>query len=175
MNLTQIESIHDAEEKENLIQMVGFVIGKETFGVDILMVQEILRGAQITTIPDLPDFIEGVINLRGNIVPVIDLRKRLKLYKPEGNEERHWMVILNIGGRVAGFIVDCVTTVLKLSPQTFSQPPDLVVAGLKSQYIQGVCKMPTGLLIILDFNQILMVEEIKRLTEIKRRQISTRH
>ena len=71
----------DESEKEKRLQLVGFRIGKELFGVDILMVQEIIREAVITPIPDSPAFIEGVINLRGNIIPVVDLRKRLKLHK----------------------------------------------------------------------------------------------
>lgn len=170
LNSALAEIREDRPDKEALMQMVGFIIGKETFGVDILMVQEIIREARITSIPDLPSFIEGVINLRGNIVPVIDLRKRLKLHRNGAAEGRSWIIILNIGGRVTGFIVDRVTSVLKIPAGSFSQPPDLVVAGLKSQYIQGVCKMDSGLLIILNFDRILLVEEIKKLKEMKRQQ-----
>ena len=76
-------------ESEQLMQLVGFNIDSELFGVDILMVQEIIREVPITSIPDSPNFIEGVINLRGNIIPVIDMRKRLnlKLDKPEKNDK----------------------------------------------------------------------------------------
>lgn len=157
------------EPKEDLVQMVGFVVGKELFGVNILSVQEIIREAPITAIPDSPDFIEGVINLRGNIIPVIDLRKRLKVYREEDGNKGIWIIILNIQGRVTGFIVDAVTKVIKVPRGTLSHPPDIVVAGLKSRYIQGVCKMESGLLILLDFNRILMVDEIKKLKEMKRR------
>jgi purine-binding chemotaxis protein CheW len=155
-------------QKEKLMQLVGFVIGEELFGVDILMVQEIIREVQITAIPDSPEFIEGVINLRGNIIPIIDLRKRLNLYDQERGKEEFWIIILNIQGRVAGFIVDHVTQVLKIPSNSISNPPDLVVAGLKSQYIQGVCKIDPGLLVLLDFNRILLVEEIKKLKELRR-------
>lgn len=157
------------QAKEDLVQMVGFVVGKELFGVNILSVQEIIREAPITAIPDSPDFIEGVINLRGNIIPVIDLRKRLKVYREEDGDKGIWIIILNIQGRVTGFIVDKVTKVIKVPRGTLSHPPDIVVAGLKSRYIQGVCKMESGLLILLDFNRILMVDEIKKLKEMKRR------
>jgi purine-binding chemotaxis protein CheW len=80
-------------------QLVGFVIGEEMFGVDILTVQEIIRDATITPIPDSPDFLEGVINLRGSIIPVIDLRKRLKLVHPGALNPDVWIIILTVEGR----------------------------------------------------------------------------
>ncbi len=158
----------DQSEEEKLLQLVGFTIGKEQFGVDILMVQEIIRKAPITSIPDSPGFIEGVINLRGNIIPVIDLRKRLNLFYSKNQNDGSWIIILNIEKRVTGFIVDSVTEVLKIRKDTIKPPPDIVVAGLKSQYISGVCKLDKGLLILLNFNRILLVEEIKKLKEIER-------
>jgi len=150
------------EEKEQLLQLVGFTIGKEQFGVDILMVQEIIRSAPITSVPNSPDFVEGVINLRGNIIPVIELRKRLNLYQ-ENTDEDTWILILDIDGRVTGFIVDSVSKVLKILESSIEPPPDVVVAGLKSQYIRGVCDTGENLLILLDFNRILLVEELQKL------------
>ncbi len=163
-------TLRQAEEqrKEQLIQLVGFIIGKEYFGVDILMVQEIIRSTPITAVPNSPDFIEGVINLRGSIIPVIDLRKRLNLLvKDEGyNKEDIWIVILDVDTRVTGFIVDKVTEVMKIQESSIEPPPEIVVAGLKSQYIRGVCKIDKRLMIMLDFNRILMLDEIKKLKEI---------
>ncbi len=150
------------EEKEKLLQLVGFTIGKEQFGVDILMVQEIIRSAPITSVPNSPDFVEGVINLRGNIIPVIELRKRLNLYQEDSDEDT-WILILDIDGRVTGFIVDSVSKVLKILESSVEPPPDVVVAGLKSQYIRGVCDTGENLLILLDFNRILLVEELQKL------------
>ncbi len=155
-------------EKETLMQLVGFMIGKELFGVDILMVQEIIRETPITSIPDSPDFIEGVINLRGNIIPIIDLRKRLNLMSGQESNDDIWIIILNVQGRVTGFIVDLVTQVMKVPVDSIKPPPELVVAGLKSQYISGVCKIDKRLLIMLDFDRILLVEEIKKLNAMKR-------
>jgi purine-binding chemotaxis protein CheW len=157
------------QPKEDLVQMVGFVVGKELFGVNILSVQEIIRETPVTAIPDSPDFIEGVINLRGNIIPVIDLRKRLNLHHGENQSSKSWIIILSIQGRVTGFVVDAVTKVIKAPRSSFSHPPDIVAAGLKSRYIRGVCRMDNRLLILLDFNRILMVDEIKKLKEMKRR------
>jgi purine-binding chemotaxis protein CheW len=153
----------NAAEKEQLIQLVGFKIGKEIFGVDILMVQEIIRSAAITHVPNSPEFVEGVINLRGSIIPVIDLRKRLNLFTVEYSKETDWILILDIAGRVTGFIVDLVTEVLKIQESSIDPPPDILVAGLHSQYIRGVCEIENTLLILLDFNRILLVDEVKKL------------
>ena len=155
-------------EKANLMQMVGFFIGQEQFGVDILMVQEIIRKVPITSIPDAPEFIEGVINLRGNIIPVIDLRQRLNSMGIRERKGDPWILVLNVAGRVTGFLVDSVSEVLKIPNSSVMPPPDIVVEGLKSQYIMGVCKIDKGLLILLDFNRILEQEEIKKLKEIER-------
>ena len=153
-------------QKEKLMQLVGFAIGEELFGVDILSVQEIIKETPITPIPDCPEFIEGVINLRGNIIPVIDLRKRLKLLQQQ-KAAQSWIIILNINGRVTGFIVDSVTQVLKVPANQIMPPPEIVAAGLKNQYISGVCKIDERMLILLDFDRILLVEEIKKLNELK--------
>lgn len=149
-------------------QLVGFVIGEELFGVDILTVQEIIRDTAITPIPDAPDFLEGVINLRGSIIPVIDLRKRLKLMRTKDRDDESWIVILAVEGRLTGFVVDRVTKVLDVPEASIKPPPDIVVAGLRSQYIQGVCKLDQRLLILLNFGRILMVDEIKKLKSMKR-------
>ncbi len=153
----------DSSEKEQLIQLVGFKIGKEIFGVDILMVQEIIRSAPITCVPNSPEFVEGVINLRGNIIPVIDLRKRLNLHTESYKQEKDWILILDIAGRITGFIVDLVTEVIKIQETNIDPPPDILVAGLHSQYIRGVCEIENTLLILLDFTRILLVDEVKKL------------
>jgi purine-binding chemotaxis protein CheW len=156
-------------EADDVLQMVGFVIAEELFGVDILMVQEIIKNINITAIPDSPDFIQGVINLRGNIIPIIDLKKRLKLAdqnKAKGGDV--WIMVLNIGGRVTGFIVERVTRVIKIQANMIKPAPDLVVSGLKSDYIRGVCKQDQQILVILDFNRILLVDEFKKLSVMKK-------
>jgi purine-binding chemotaxis protein CheW len=156
----------DQEESESLMQLVGFKIADELFGVDILMVQEIIRSAPITAVPNSPDFVEGVINLRGDIIPVVDLRKRLNLYDEHSEKQKIWILILDIGGRVSGFIVDMVTEVLKIDEKEIEHAPEIIVAGLESQYIRGVIDIEGELLILLDFNRILLLDEIKRLKKI---------
>jgi purine-binding chemotaxis protein CheW len=158
-------SRHEAEQ-DKLMQLVGFTIGKELFGVDILMVQEIIRAAPITPVPNSPDFVEGVINLRGNILPVIDLRKRLNLFTGSVSQKDTWILILDIQGKITGFIVDSVTEVLKIQEETIEPPPDIITAGLESQYLRGVCEIGQQLLIMIDFQKILLQEELHTLKAI---------
>jgi purine-binding chemotaxis protein CheW len=158
---------NEQKEEEQLKQLVGFMLGGELFGVDILMVQEIIRSTAITRVPNAPDFVEGVINLRGNIIPVIDLRRRLNMHDREGAKEtREWILILTIGTRITGFIVDLVTEVIKIDEADIDPPPDIIVSGLESQYISGVCDIGERLLILLDFNRILLLEEMRKLKEL---------
>ena len=155
------------EEDEGLMQLVGFEIGDEQFGVNILSVQEIIRSAPVTNVPNSPIFIEGVINLRGDIIPVIDLRKRLNLYQNEEKVKslKNWILILNIGERVIGFIVDRVTEVFMVEEDSIEPPPDIIVEGLENQYIQGVCKTNDVLVIILEFERVLFNEEYSALQD----------
>jgi purine-binding chemotaxis protein CheW len=158
-------------EEQDTLQMVGFKMAGELFGVDILMVQEIIKETSVTAIPDSPDFIEGVINLRGRIIPIIDLRKRLNLAEAgRADPGQTWTLILNIGDRVTGFTVDHVTRVVKVPAGAIQPPPEVVVSALKRQYISGICRLDEQTMAILDFNRILVVEEIKKLAVLRRRQ-----
>jgi purine-binding chemotaxis protein CheW len=160
------------EDAEDIVQMVGFIIDNELFGVNILMVQEIIKDLEITAIPDSPDFVVGVINLRGNIIPILDLHERLKLSVDRARRsEKSWILILNVGGRVTGFLVDQVTRVIKVQANMIKPPPELVVQGLDSDYIRGVCKQDQQLLTILDFNRILLVDEFKKISALKAKRI----
>ncbi len=161
----------DDNEDEGMLQLVGFDIADEQFGVDILRVQEIIRSATVTAVPNSPEFVEGVINLRGNIIPVVDLRKRLYLYNEESEKARSWILILNIADRVVGFIVDQVTHVIKVSEDSVQPPPEIVTSGLESQYIQGVCEMEDSLLVILDFSRVLFSDEYSMLRDLDSEEI----
>ncbi len=152
-------------ENEGLMQLVGFEVGKEVFGVDILMVREIIRSAPITAVPNSPEFVEGVINLRGDIIPVIDLRKRLNLFRDD-KQEKNWILILEVEGSVTGFVVDRVDDVMKIEENSIEPAPEIVLAGLESQYIRGVCEIgEKRLMILLNFDSILLANEIKQLKQ----------
>lgn len=162
-----IDSTEANARTSQLMQLVGFVIGEDRFALDILMVQEIIKTTTITNLPNSPEFIEGVINLRGNIIPVIDLSKRLNLPSAGDQEQANTRIIIaKVEDRVTGFMVDSVTKVLKIQSNDIEPPPDIVTAGLEGQYILGVCEIDEKLIIILDFSRILEAGEIKKLKEI---------
>ncbi|EFI35717.1 CheW protein [Desulfonatronospira thiodismutans ASO3-1] len=155
---------HTQKKDADLLQMVTFNIGGEEFGVEILTVQEIIRMMQITKVPKAPDFVEGVINLRGKVIPVIDLRKRFGL-DSRGHDKNTRIVVVEINKMIVGFIVDSVSEVLRIPADTVEPPPP-VVAGLDSEYISGVGKLEDRLLILLDLDRLLSREEKKVLSQV---------
>ncbi len=145
------------KDQEELLQLVSFKIGEEEFGVDILSVQEINRMSQITKVPNTPEFIEGVINLRGRIIPVIDLRVKLGLpRKAHGKDTR--IVVVELKGQTIGFIVDEVSEVLRI-PKNITEPPPEMIGGVKTDYITSIGKLEDRLLILLDLEKILSTLE----------------
>lgn len=142
---------------DRLLQLVTFRIGEEEFGVNILQVQEIIRMLDITKVPKAPDFVEGVINLRGKVIPIIDLRKRFGLPARE-RDKMSRIIVVEIGTTVMGFIVDAVSEVLRL-PASTVEPPPPVVAGVDAEYISGVGKLDDRLLIMLDMDRLLSRDE----------------
>ena len=136
-----------------MLQLVTFNLGSEEFALDILLVQEINRRVEITKVPKTPEFVEGVINLRGKIVPVLDLRKRFGLVGHEFTAQSR-IIVVNIDNRVLGLLVDSVSEVLQIPAQTIEPPPPLV-AGIDAAYIKGIGKFEDRLLILLDLGKIL--------------------
>lgn len=145
------------KQDAELIQLVTFSIGEEEFGVDILKVQEIIRTMEITKVPKAPEFVEGVINLRGNVIPIIDLRKRFGL-QTRVHDKHTRIIVIEISKMVVGFVVDSVSEVLRI-PSNTVEPPPPVVSGLESEYISGVGKLEDRLLILLDLDRLLSGEE----------------
>ncbi|TLY20890.1 MAG: chemotaxis protein CheW [Nitrospirae bacterium] len=136
-----------------MLQLVTFNLGSEEFALDILLVQEINRRVEITKVPKTPEFVEGVINLRGKIVPVLDLRKRFGLVGHEFTAQSR-IIVVNIDNRVLGLLVDSVSEVLQIPAHTIEPPPPLV-AGIDAAYIKGIGKFEDRLLILLDLGKIL--------------------
>ena len=142
------------------MQFVVFNIGKEFYGVPIEAVSEIVRVPDVTAVPDAPDFFEGVINLRGRIVPVVDLRARLRLPREERTRSSRVLITEN-GGRVIGLMVDAVSEVRKLPVEAVEPPPEMI-AAVGIEYITGVAKVGERLIIFLDMKRILSVEDMKK-------------
>lgn len=134
-------------------QIVGFRIGKGIYGVPIAAVHEIVRVPQITSVPDAPAYIEGVINLRGKIVSIVDLRKRFHEAEIENNA-RNRILVIELQGKLVGLIVDSASEVLKISPSEIEKPPALLQdSGLKC--ISGVAKVNGRLMVLLDTLRLL--------------------
>jgi len=145
------------KDKKELLQLVSFKIGDEEFGVDILSVQEINRMSQITKVPNTSDFIEGVINLRGKIISVIDLRVKLGMIRKEYGKNTR-IIVVDIKGQTLGFIVDEVNEVLRIPQEIIEAPPDMV-GGVNCDYITSIGKLEDRLLILLDLEKILFATE----------------
>ena len=139
--------------EDGLLQLVTFHIGEEEFGVDILAVQEIIRMMQITPVPRAPIYIDGVINLRGKVIPVVNMRSRFSLPVQEPTPQTR-IVVMEFDQKIVGFLVDAVSEVLRIPASTVEEAPP-VVAGIGSEYIRGVGKLGDRLLILLDLNYLL--------------------
>lgn len=144
---------HNNEHDGDLLQLVTFRIGEEEFGVDILAVQEIIRLMQITMVPRAPAFIEGVINLRGKVIPVINMRTRFNMPALEHDSNTR-IVVMEFDQKIVGFLVDGVSEVLRIPAGTVEAAPP-IVAGIGSEYIKGVGKLEDRLLILLDLDNLL--------------------
>ncbi|HHY37278.1 MAG TPA: chemotaxis protein CheW [Firmicutes bacterium] len=144
-------------------QLVVFRLGSEEYGVDILQVQEIKRMLDITRVPKAPGFIEGVINLRGQIIPVLDLRRRFGFPAAERTPDSR-IIVVNIGDLVIGLIVDTVLEVISLPKEAISPAPALVT-GINNDFLAGIGDLGERLLIILNLEKILAVDELGDLQE----------
>jgi len=146
---------------DRILQLVTFKLENEEFGVDILKVQEINKMMNITKIPNAPYFIEGVINLRGKIIPVVDLRKKLG-FESRPYDKSTRIIVVELDGLVLGFIVDSVSEVLRVPGNTIEPPPS-IVSGIDSEYIEGVGKLNDRLLILLELTKIFVNSERKEI------------
>jgi len=156
MELKQV-STSDTSQSQ-LLQLVSFHIEEEEFAVDILNIQGINRMMNITRVPNTPAFVEGIINLRGQVIPVVNLRKRLG-FPPKEPDKATRIIVVEIGKRIIGFIVDSVNEVLRIN-SSITEPPPPMVAGVDSEYITAVGKLEDRLLILLDLQKVLSGEDL---------------
>lgn len=143
------------------LQLVTFGLGDEEFAVDILAVQEINRMMPLTRVPSSPPEVEGVINLRGKIIPVVDLRRRFGLEATKLSEQSR-IVVVEVHTRVIGFIVDRVSEVLRISSKIVEPAPSMS-CSVDSDFIAGVGKLPDRLLILLDLGKLFDVAQVQAL------------
>src|SRR5579875_869534 len=148
------------------LQVVGFRIGRETFGLPISIVREIVRVPEITAVPNAPDYIEGVINLRGRIIPIVDLRKRFgqKIVEPS---KKNRIVVVELGPRAFGLIVNSASEVLRIPPSEIEEPNNVFQEG-ELDFVTGVGKLKGRLVILLDVSKILKRGELNSIDDIAR-------
>lgn len=145
------------------IQLVIFKLANEDYGLPIQKVQEINRMVPITSLPQTPDFMEGIINLRGRIIPVIDLRKRFCLPGREYGEDTR-IIIIDVEGQTVGIVVDAVNEVVMMPGASIEPPPPSFM--LETQYIQGIGKIEERLVILLNIDKVLTSQEVIELEKV---------
>lgn len=148
-----------------IVQVVSFRLGSEEYGVDISQVQEIIRMVEITHVPRAPHFMEGVINLRGQLIPIIDLRTRFSMSRAEHTKSTR-IVVTEIGSKKVGIVVDSVSEVLNIPMEQVEDAPDMI-AGVGTEYIQGVGKIANRLIILLDLTMVMSGDEKAQLESIE--------
>jgi purine-binding chemotaxis protein CheW len=149
------------------IQLVTFMLGAEEYGVPISQIQEIDRLAKITKVPKAAEFIEGITNLRGEVIPVLDTRKRFEL-ETKPSDDRTRIIIVDLGGIKTGLVVDSVREVLNLAKKDIAPPPEAIGSGIDQQFISGIGKVDAGkrMIVLLDVERILSRQEQTHLSEI---------
>jgi purine-binding chemotaxis protein CheW len=157
---------------ENVVsrQLVTFQLGEEHYGIDIMDVKEIVRIQDVRTIPNSPAYVEGIFNLRGDIIPIINLHKRFHLRKADLSEEDILLsgfIIIDLGGMQLGVVIDRVSRVVTIQ-STAIQPPPEMLSGIGAEYIEGVTKENEGYLIILDIQRLFDPKELQQLGKITR-------
>lgn len=136
-----------------ILQLVTFTLSNEEYAVDILKVQEINRMKEITRVPNSPSYVEGVINLRGKVIPVVNLRRKFGLAEKE-NDEQSRIMIMDIQGITMGLVVDSVSEVLRV-PSDIVEPTPPMASNISTEFIKGIAKLEDRLIILLDMDRLL--------------------
>ncbi|KUO76530.1 MAG: chemotaxis protein CheW [Clostridia bacterium BRH_c25] len=157
------QEMFEQEEDTQKGRFLTFSIGKETYGIEIRYVTEIIGIQAITEIPELPEYIKGIINLRGKIIPVMDVRLRFKK-EPRTYNDRTCVIVVDIKDISVGLIVDNVSEVLSIPEQDIVEPPQ-INKGFNNRYIKGIGKVGTDVKMILDCEKMLNEEEIDQLNQ----------
>ena len=151
-------------------QLVTFQLGEELYGVNIMDVKEIVRVQDVRAIPNAPFYVEGIFNLRGEIIPIINLHKRFHIKRAFAYEEDELLsgfIIIDIDGMKLGIIIDRVSRVVTVEKEDI-QPPPQMLSGIGTEYIQGVVRQEDGYLIILNIRDLFNPKELQKIAELRR-------
>lgn len=141
-----------------LIQLVSFKLDNEEFGIEVLKVREIIRMINITHMPNTPNYMEGVINLRGKVIPIVSMRKKFNLMESQNSSQTR-IIVMDIGGELMGFIVDAVSEVIRISAHEIQPPPNVVSGGIDQDCITGVINQAERLLVLLNLEKLFSHDE----------------
>ncbi len=155
---TALTKVKSEEYGGELIQLVSFNLEKEEYGINVLLVREIIRMLNITRVPNTPHYVEGVINLRGKVIPIINLRKKFDLMDSE-YDKRTRIMVMEVVGELMGFIVDEVSEVIRISEKEIQPPPPAVSSGIEQECMAGVINQADRLLVLLDLERMFSADE----------------
>lgn len=158
------------EMEGDLNQLISFLVGDEEYGLDILRVKEVIRLREITRLPRAPSFVKGIINLRGDVIPIIDLRNKFGLEHQQYSAMTR-VIVVDVDGRLVGMVVDAASQVVRV-PADQIDPPPPIAGGLSVEFIKGVGKLEERLIILLNIDRILSIEEKVELERLERTALS---
>lgn len=159
MSTQALVKVDESAKLDELIQLVSFMLADEEYGVEVLKVREIIRMPTITKMPNVPNHIEGIINLRGKVIPIISMRRRFNLMENE-NDTQTRIIIMDVAGSLTGFIVDAVSEVIRIHSSEIQPPPAMMRSGgIEQEFITGVFNHAERLLIIMDIDRMFSDDE----------------
>lgn len=159
MSTNALVKVDATTQRDELIQLVSFMLADEEYGVEVLKVREIIRMPTITKMPNAPQHVEGIINLRGKVIPIISMRRRFGLMENENNSHTR-IIIMDVAGTLTGFIVDAVSEVIRIRSSEIQPPPSMVMSGgIGQEFITGVFNHAERLLIIMDVDRMFSEDE----------------
>lgn len=153
-------SLTGEQSNSERMQLVSFILDSEEYGVEVLKVREIIRMTNITRVPNTPSYVEGVINLRGKVIPIISLRNRFGLDNSE-HDSRTRIIVMDMNGELTGFIVDSVAEVIRITADEIKPAPPVVAGDIAQEYLSGVINREDRLLVLLDLEKMFSSDEQK--------------
>lgn len=167
MSTQALVKVSKSSKDDELVQLVSFMLADEEYGVEVLKVREIIRMPTITKMPNVPQHIEGIINLRGKVIPIISMRRRFNLMNDENSSQTR-IIIMDVAGSLTGFIVDSVSEVIRIHSSEIQPPPSMVLSsGIGQEFITGVFNHAERLLIIMDIDRMFSDDERESLGAIQ--------
>lgn len=163
MSKTEIGNEIDGEAS----QLISFAVGPEEYGMDILRVKEVIRGSQVTYLPKAPSFVKGIINLRGDVIPIVDLRDKFGLPNQDQTSSTR-IIVVDVDGRLVGLVVDSASQVVRIQADQIDPPPP-IMGRVSKEYIRGVGKLDDRLIVLLNIDNILSDDELNELTQLDTR------